>query len=545
LNIKQIIVGGEFSVKINQLHVKFIQANSIFRMASEKLAAKLASLSVEQIEKISKSDDPKLKKLRDMILESRTKENVLSQTVETSEPNKIFGFQFVPMSRDYQAKLLMTANIAFLFRAVNEYLVPDDIPVVTVEEYLRDPSACDPPDTEGKYEIAKEILDDYAENKKNMEKRVIIYEFLQHTFNFNPDRHTHSVYSPNVKDPERKLIVTAASERAVISEFKAAVKDRSLKKDQREEAEARMKLIKEAREAAKKAKPEEKVCVREVERTIKGKDGKDIIVKRKIRCTQAEFDAYNAIPASQHKSGNELAVVESEKRVIPTELDPLFYFKMQEKAVKHAEGIVRDIIPPSDVYFKFMNYFNNHYEQLIAATRDIYREKPDLDWAIFPHGEFANDEKFQEYRLENARKLKSEIYSVRAYKWSILGPYKENRERLQYYGQNMGVFEEMFKNKEAEARLAKDLLRNRVKGKRAKMRAKHGVPDPAYKKEVANLGNLAELGLTDFGDDAEDSPDEDAIEVVVTEIGKGGKEVKQTKFFTEAEAPEQTAPGAV
>jgi hypothetical protein len=56
---------------------------------------------------------------------------------------------------------------------------------------------------------------------------------------------------------------------------------------------------------------------------------------------------------------------------------------------------------------------------------------------------------------------------------------------------------------------------------------------------------VLDLGLTDFGDDKDDSPDEDAIEVVVTEIGKGGKEVKQTKFFTEAEAPEQAAPGVV
>lgn len=514
-------------------------------MASEKLAAKLATLSVEQIEKIAKSDDPKLKQLREYILSSRSKDNVLGQTVESGEPNKTFGFQFVPMSRDYQAKLLTTAHIAFLFRAVNEYLVPDDIPVVTVEEFMRDPTACDPPDTEGKYEISKEILEDYAENKKNMEKRVIIYEFLQHMYNFNPDRHTHSVYSPNIKDPERKLVVTAAAERAVVSEFKAAVKDRSLKQSEREELEQRMKLIKEARVAAKKAKPEEKTCIREVERVIIGRDGKELIVKRKIRCTQAEFDAYNATPATSHKTGNELAVIESEKRVIPTELDPLFYFKMQEKAAKHAEGIVRDIIPPSDVYFKFINYFNNHYEQLIAATRDVYREKPDLDWAIFPHGVFSNEEEFQKYRLENARKLKSEIYSVRAYKWSLLGPYKENRDRLQYYGQNMGVFEEMFKNKEAEARLAKDLLKNRVKGKRAKMRAKHGVPDPNYKKEVTALGSLGDLGLTDFGDDRDDSPDEDAIEVQVTEIKDGGRKITQTKFFTEAEAPEQAPPGTV
>lgn len=508
-------------------------------MASEKLAAKLASLSVEQIEKIVKSDDPKLKQLREMILTSRAKENVLSQTVETSEPNKTFAFQFIPMSRDYQAKLITTANIAFLFRAVNEYLVPDDIPVVPVEEYLRDPTSCDPPDTEGKYEIAKEVLEDYELNKKNMEKRVIIYEFLQHMYNFNPDRHTHSVYSPNVKDPDRKLVVTAASERAVIAEFKASVKDRSMKQSERDELEERMKLIKEARAAAKKAKPEEKTCVREVERVIKGKDGKDLIVKRKIRCTQAEFDAYNALPVAER---SKVPAIEAEKRVIPVDLDPLFYFKMQEKATKHAAGIVRDIIPPSDVYFKFMNYFNNHYEQLIEATRDIYREKPDIDWAIFPHGVFANDEDFQKYRLENARKLKTEIYSVRAYKWSLLGPYKENRDRLQYYGNNMGVFEEMFKNKEAEARLAKDLLKNRVKGKRAKMRAKHGAPDPAYKKEIGALGSLGELGLTDFGDDKDDSPDEDAIEVNVTEIAAGGRKVTQTKFFTEAEAPDQAAP---
>ena len=510
-------------------------------MASEKLAAKLASLSVEQIEKIVKSDDPKLKQLRELILSSRTKDNVLSQTVESGEPDKTFAFQFVPMSRDYQAKLLTTAHIAFLFRAVNEYLVPDDIPVVSVEEFLRDPTACDAPDTEGKYEISKEILDDYATNKKNMEKRVIIYEFLQYMYNFNPDRHTHSVYSPNVKDPERKLVTTAASERAVVAEFKASVKDRSMKQSERDEAEARMKVIKEARAASKKAKPEEKTCVREVERLIKGKDGKELIVKRKVRCTQAEFDAYNATPVAERS----VAVVESERRVIPTEVDPLFYFKMQERAIKHAEGIVRDIIPPSDVFAKFNNYFNNHYEQLIAATRDVYREKPDLDWAIFPHGVFSNEEEFQKYRLENARKLKSEIYSVKSYKWSLLGPYKENRDRLQYYGQNMGVFEEMFKNKEAEARLAKDLLKNRVKGKRAKMRAKHGAPDPSYKKEVTALGSLGDLGLVDFGDDKDDSPDEDAIEVQVTEIGQGGRKITQTKFFSEAEAPEQAPTGTI
>jgi len=85
--------------------------------------------------------------------------------------------------------------------------------VVTVHDYLKDPAKLDEYEkTLEEPELMRKQLD---ENKENMKKRVIIKEFLEDMFQYNPDLHVRSAYRPNYKDPERNIIDTPAAKLAI------------------------------------------------------------------------------------------------------------------------------------------------------------------------------------------------------------------------------------------------------------------------------------------------------------------------------------------
>jgi hypothetical protein len=99
----------------------------------------------------------------------------------------------------------------------DEWHVPDGIPIIPVYDYVKNPDSIN--DFEkglNKPEILRKEIDS---NKEWMKKRVVVKEFLEEMFQYNPDAHVRSSYQPQVKDTERKIVKTPAAQLAV-SELK-------------------------------------------------------------------------------------------------------------------------------------------------------------------------------------------------------------------------------------------------------------------------------------------------------------------------------------
>jgi hypothetical protein len=171
-----------------------------------------SNISEELSKLLNELDDESLSKMNDSdIIELRKKLNPYGRTIEGSD--NILTYSYTDLRHNYLKNMIMTSMIGFLNRMCDEWKVPDGIPVIPVYEYLQNPEKLN--DFEKTLQKPELMRSDLDENKECMGKRVIIKEFLEDMFQYNPDFHVRSSYKPNVKDPERNIINSPAGQLAI------------------------------------------------------------------------------------------------------------------------------------------------------------------------------------------------------------------------------------------------------------------------------------------------------------------------------------------
>ncbi len=169
---------------------------------------------VKEIQTImANMDDDTLKLLPTELVDSIRKRISPYGNVISSTPKKIITMCHTNLREKYMKRYLITAMIGFLNRACDEWCVPKSVPVVSVYDYVKNPKLIDPPDD---VKLAVDTKEDYESNAKMMQKRIIVKEFLEDMFQYDPDLHVRSAYKPCPKDPQRKILNTPAAKRAII-----------------------------------------------------------------------------------------------------------------------------------------------------------------------------------------------------------------------------------------------------------------------------------------------------------------------------------------
>jgi hypothetical protein len=184
------------------------------KTASEKLSDILNDIDLEKLDELPD----------DKIIELRKKLNPYGRTIEGS--NNILTFSYTDLRKEYLKKFLVTGIVGFLNRMCDEWNVPDGIPVTPVYDHTQDPEKIN--EFEKTLTNPEILADDIAKNKEWMKKRVVVKEFLEDMFQYNPDMHVRSGYRPQPNDEERKILETPAAKLA-ISQGKA--KDPSFNSD--------------------------------------------------------------------------------------------------------------------------------------------------------------------------------------------------------------------------------------------------------------------------------------------------------------------------
>lgn len=189
---------------------------------------KKMSSTAEQLKKILEElNEEKLNELSDeKVLELRKQLNPYGRIIEGSD--KYLTFSYTDLRESFLKKFLITSLVGFLNRMNAEWEVPDGIPVVHPYDYAQGTETLQEPETY-KDPLAKA---DAKANLEHMKKRIVVQEFLEHLFQFDPDEHVRSAHRPAPEDPERKPIKTPAAKRAVAhlmktdKKFKAAKEKR-------------------------------------------------------------------------------------------------------------------------------------------------------------------------------------------------------------------------------------------------------------------------------------------------------------------------------
>jgi hypothetical protein len=200
---------------------------------SEVLNKLLSELDEESLATMSDED----------VLNLRKQLNPYGRTIEGS--NNYLTYSYTDLRLDYLKKMITTSMIGFLNRMCDEWHVPDGIPVIPVYDYVKNPEKLD--EFENSLQNKDILKADIDSNREYMQKRIIVKEFLEDMFQYNPDTHVRSAYRPNVNDPERSLVNSPAASLAVYN----------LKKSDNQFAEEWLKYERE--QSISGVKPSEKI----------------------------------------------------------------------------------------------------------------------------------------------------------------------------------------------------------------------------------------------------------------------------------------------
>jgi hypothetical protein len=142
-----------------------------------------------------------------------------------------------------------------------------------------------------------------------------------------------------------------------------------------------------------------------------------------------------------------------------------------------------DVIPPQDTFHRWNYYMEVNYEELRTATEAIYHEKPDLDWALIIYEYFEGavsevDQALSDFRDKHQDEVISDIKGLDLGGWSLLGDFKENRSKINFYNKHTDVLKRILDRHAEDKKLGQDLMHNRVRQLKAKNIAKDGPDAP-------------------------------------------------------------------
>lgn len=423
----------------------------------------------------------------DKVLQIRQNLNPYGRTIQGSD--KYLNFSITQISHDYWKKFITTAIVGFLNRMCDEWKVPNGVPVVSVYDYLDNPKSLDTPDAI----LAKgnqNVLYDHEFNREWMKKRIIVKEFLEEMFQFNPDEHVRSSYKPNYADNSRTPLQTMAARIAVKHLANTDPKFR-----------AETELNNDIAGVTKKKK---------VKRIIKSKDGK-------IREVIKEVDVIEPAVKPDPTNPNKLDTARP--------VDP------------NLTSTVTNMIPPHDTFGRLKMYYTENYEQLRDAVNELYAEKPDLELAINPYAVHDDKESAEAFKKQHSNEVIAEIFTAHTGKWNFFDSFKEQRESVNFYNKNTAVLEEMVKQIEKDERLGKDLMEKRVQKEKRKNVIESGPDAENFRKWREENSDIQKLGAKHIGGMADEDAPEDSVQVDVWRVAKGGLEITKDKFFSQAEAP--------
>lgn len=443
----------------------------------------------------------------DTIMDYRKKTNPYGRTIHGAD--KYLNFSLTQISHEYWKKFIISAFVGFLNRMNDEWKVPSGVPVTPVYEYLEDPSKVDVPAAvlEKGY---KKTIDEYEFNKEWMAKRLIVKEFLEEMFQFNPDEHVRSGYRPNRADKSRKPINTHAGKLAVAH----------LKKTDREfrATEELHELTEQEIKEKSSNGTEKKKKFKRIQKTIIGKDGKKKTVLRKVPIEDPDD------PESKDHEEKKPSV-DTSKKIEDGKPDPTL------------PDTVREMLPPQDTFGRFTSYYKENLEPLREFVQDAYCEKPDLELAINPYAVHDTEEDAEAFKKKHRNEVIAEVFTVHFGKWNFFDSFKEQRENVNFYNDNTVILEEMTKQLERDERLGQDLMRKRVQKEKAKNILEEGPDAEEFKKWREQSTVLKSLGAEHIGDVVDEDCPEDAIQVDVWKVAKGGLELTKDKFYSQSEAP--------
>lgn len=204
------------------------------------------------------------------------------------------------------------------------------------------------------------------------------------------------------------------------------------------------------------------------------------------------------------------------------------------------------IIPSMDSFNRLERYGDENHEELLQCTYDIYGARPDIDFSINVYAVHNSKEESEAFKVKHGNMVIAPITNVQCNKWALLGPYRQNRERVDYMNSNTELLKAMIDKREQDSRTGSDIVSKRIKVKKKQNRIEAGPDDDNFKTYIReNKPAIDQFGanrVEQKDDEVRDSSDDDeddgkTVQVKVFNISDGGAKLKTHRIHNAVEAP--------
>lgn len=373
---------------------------------------------------------------------------------------------------DYMRKLYTTALIGYLFRMHNEY-----------EEY----------------EIPEKVAEVMGGPEKAYEYvKKEVRRFIERHFNFNPDKHVESSYKDNLDDPERagKLtemkenmkisnVCTTDNEKLDIDAFTMRLTNALKNPASCENKEELLSDVNKYNKMLKKTKEDAAGTYNTTKQlTEKANEMRRFIVDLRKKVLSPLQESLPEIKTF-------IESTEDCEAVLLRNCDEMQHIMTNYKwalDIKNVEGVYT-WITPINLHHQFDRYVTNHYELLREAVKILYSCKPDIEYSIQHYMHFTDEEEAVKHRRKYENNITTAMYTIENGCWTLLGPFKKNRERVDFYNKHTEVIKNIFEQGKADMEAGGKITKHVAKQKKKKNIDEVGpdAPGLATYKEVSDV----------------------------------------------------------
>lgn len=150
--------------------------------------------------------------------------------------------------------------------------------------------------------------------------------------------------------------------------------------------------------------------------------------------------------------------------------------------------LARDV--PADTFARWRRFEAAQYTGIRRAVQIAYAEKPDLEEAIQVCSVHDDAKKAREWRLREQDRVPCDILEGNlANGWCLLGPFKENLARIDFYNKNTETLKLALEQIEADQKLQRQLMEKRIEREKRTNIEKDGPDAPGLRRKYKAAGD--------------------------------------------------------
>jgi hypothetical protein len=438
------------------------------------------------------------------------KEETVSALQKTLSPHGIIGpangeKQLVNMSilnwrESYMRRIHMTSLIGYLNRTVADW-DPYEFEGV-FEDGQRSAKALD-----AMYKLPavssssdNKLPSDQSLGNNRLDKaqvQAIVSDFLARNFNFNPDLHVRE--AGRTKGTDSK---TASKDKAAVADEVARIRAKCLNPtaygaDQASRSASAAKIYAEFAPLLADDDTRSRLKSALVALGRESQDASALVARSALEASVSCSNILKTV--SSLSSGLDSPIFEEDSGLLVKNREELnsARSRLEPYVADDLAAVGRDTafsIPPAEVFYNWERYLTNHYEVIRDVVAALYFEQPDIEFAVQLFEAYSGPDAEAEakaYRFRHEAAMVAPMLTVETGAWTLLGPFRQNTERYEFYNKNSEMIKRLFEQAESDQKMGSDLIKKVVRRKKAQNIKEDG-PDAPGLEEYKSVAGTAD-----------------------------------------------------